>query len=108
MPAMMKVAQLPNSGEPFRITTIEVPTPGPRDVLVKVEACCLVPNSANIIKMKPNDRFTLPEMPAVFGLDAAGIISAVGKNVVGLKVGDRVYVDPMLTCGTCHQCRRGD
>lgn len=104
---VMKVAQVVESNKPLITTTLEVPTPGPRDVLVKVEACCLVPNSVNVINMQPNDRFTLPEKPFVSGLDAAGVVAAVGNNVFGLKVGDRVYVDPWLTCGTCPFCRQG-
>ncbi|CAD6442114.1 eef7c0de-ab6f-410b-93a0-f6bad3c09e12 [Sclerotinia trifoliorum] len=103
----MKVAQLVEPGKPLTTSTIEKPIPGPKDVLVKVEAACLVPNSANIVKKGPGLHYTLPKMPCVFGLDAAGIIEAVGKNVVGLKVGDRVYVDPHITCGNCKQCRKG-
>lgn len=101
----INVARLVDLNKPLEVGTVEKPTPGPKDVLVKVEACCLVPNSFNIVTGKA--KFSVPEMPCVFGLDAAGIIEAVGEHVVGLSVGDRVYVDPYLTCDTCHQCRRG-
>ncbi|KAF7925207.1 hypothetical protein BELL_0270g00060 [Botrytis elliptica] len=103
----MRVAQLLEQGKPLKVTTIEKPTPGPKDVLVKVEAACLVPNSANVITKGPGLHFTLPELPSVFGLDAAGVIEAVGENVVGLKAGDRVYVDPYITCSSCKPCRKG-
>ncbi|KAM0308525.1 hypothetical protein ACHAO8_009930 [Botrytis cinerea] len=103
----MRVAHLVEQGKPLKVTTIEKPTPGPKDVLVKVEAACLVPNSANIVTKGPGQHYVLPKLPSAFGLDAAGVIEAVGENVIGLKVGDRVYVDPYITCGTCHQCRRG-
>ncbi|TGO30732.1 hypothetical protein BPAE_0003g00150 [Botrytis paeoniae] len=103
----MRVAQLLEQGKPLEVTTIERPTPGPKDVLVKVKAACLVPNSINVITKGPGPYFTLPELPCVFGLDAAGVIEAVGENVIGLKAGDRVYVDPHISCGTCKQCRKG-
>lgn len=99
------VARLVAVGEPLEVGTAERPAPGPKDVLVKVEAASLVPNSMNVISGKTP--FTLPELPVVFGLDAAGTIEAVGEHVLNLKVGDRVYVDPYMTCGTCRGCRRG-
>jgi alcohol dehydrogenase len=49
----------------------------------------------------------MQDLPAIFGLDASGTIEALGSQVLNLKVGDRVYVNPHLTCGTCHQCRGG-
>lgn len=104
----MKVAQLIEPGKPLITTTIERPVPGPKDVLVKVEAACLVPNSANVINDGQKKYYTLPELPCVFGLDAAGVIEAIGENVIGLQPGDRVYVDPHISCGNCKQCRRGE
>jgi alcohol dehydrogenase len=49
----------------------------------------------------------MQDLPAIFGLDASGTIEAVGLHVLNLKAGDRVYVNPHLTCGTCAYCRRG-
>lgn len=101
----IRVARLVSVGQPLEVGTMEKPVPGPKDVLVKVEACSLVPNSYNVVTGKAE--LSLPPLPCVFGLDAAGTIEAVGNHVLNLRVGDRVYVDPFLTCGTCHQCRRG-
>ncbi|AKE01093.1 hypothetical protein XU06_29375 (plasmid) [Rhodococcus erythropolis] len=101
----MNVAQLIAPGEPLKIGVIDKPVAGPTDVLVKVEACGIVPNAYNLVTGK--SQHILPELPAVFGLDAAGTIEAVGEAVIGLEPGQRVYVDPYLTCETCQQCRRG-
>lgn len=101
----IRVARLHEVDQPLVTGTAEKPVPGLKDVLVKVEACCLVPNSYNIVTGKAG--LPMPELPFVFGLDVAGTIEAVGEHVIGLSPGDRVYVDPLLTCGTCHQCRRG-
>ena len=93
--SQIKVARLVQVGKPLELGAIEKPTPGPRDVLVKVEACCLVPNSANMVTGKAG--LPLPELPFIFGLDVAGTIEAVGEHVLNLKVGDRCYVDSL-----CH------
>ncbi|SMR59375.1 unnamed protein product [Zymoseptoria tritici ST99CH_1E4] len=104
----INVARLVEIGKPFEVGTADKPTPGPNDVLVNVEACCLVPNPSNIVSGgADSDVFILPQLPAVFGLDAAGVVEAVGERVLNIKAGDRVYMDPHLTCETCHQCRRG-
>ena len=47
-------------------------------------------------------------LPAVFGLDSAGVVTAVGDQVRGVRVGVRVHVDPGLSCGSCRACRRGE
>ncbi|HSR16342.1 MAG TPA: zinc-binding dehydrogenase, partial [Gemmatimonadales bacterium] len=46
--------------------------------------------------------------PHVLGADAAGEIEAVGEGVTGFRPGDRVMVNPGLSCGTCPTCLSGE
>jgi alcohol dehydrogenase len=50
----------------------------------------------------------LPPLPAIFGLDSAGTVVAVGSKVSEFKPGDRVYVNPGVGCGECRYCRQGE
>ncbi|GAA5893043.1 hypothetical protein JCM6882_006923 [Rhodosporidiobolus microsporus] len=103
----MKVARLVELAKPLVVGEADKPTPGPRDVLVKVAACGLVPNTWNLVSGKAPPGTVFPDLPSVYGLDAAGTVDQVGSQVSNLKLGDRVYVNPHLTCETCHHCRRG-
>lgn len=93
----MRVARLVEVGKPLQVGEADKPIPGPRDVLVKVEACSLVPNTANLLRNSV-EGFWLQPLPAVFGLDVSGTIEALGEHVQNLEIGDRVYVNPHLTC----------
>jgi D-arabinose 1-dehydrogenase-like Zn-dependent alcohol dehydrogenase len=101
----MNVARMVEIGKPFEVGTADIPTPGPKEVRVRVEATGLVPNSFNVVNGKTP--FILPSMPFIFGLDVAGTIDAVGEHVLNLKVGDRVWIDPTMVCDTCDACRSG-
>jgi S-(hydroxymethyl)glutathione dehydrogenase/alcohol dehydrogenase len=46
-------------------------------------------------------------LPAVYGHEAAGIVSAVGNNVSNVAVGDSVVVTLIRSCGTCPSCASG-
>jgi alcohol dehydrogenase len=110
MPTMI-AARVHEYGAPMRLDRIEIPQPRPTDVLVEVKACGIVPNLQRVITnffatKSPEPRPTLP-LPAIFGLDPAGIIAKVGEQVRGLRVGERVYVNPVRGCGTCRMCRAG-
>lgn len=106
----MRGARLHEMGTPFRVDTLEMPLPGPRDVQVQVHACGVVPNLRNVVSTYTARHPTLParRLPAAYGLDAAGIVTAVGDAVQGIAAGDRVYVNPGLGCGGCEACRRGE
>ncbi|MDO9599177.1 MAG: alcohol dehydrogenase catalytic domain-containing protein [Azoarcus sp.] len=108
--AMMKAARLHEIGGKFSIDEVEVPTPGKHDVLVKVEACGLIPNLRNVVTHFPAwyPFLPLPALPAIFGLDAAGTIAAVGEEVRSFKPGERVYVNPGIGCGECRHCKQGE
>lgn len=107
---MMKAARLHEIGTHFSVDDIEMPSPRPTDVLVKVGACGVIPNMKNVIAHYAEwfPFLPLPPLPAIYGLDAAGVVTAVGEQVREIKVGDRVYVNPGVSCGSCHACRVGE
>jgi L-iditol 2-dehydrogenase len=47
------------------------------------------------------------EYPFIVGHEASGVIEQVGKKVSGFKPGDRIAIDPALSCGRCDQCKAG-
>jgi alcohol dehydrogenase len=99
----MRAARLHEPDKPMRVDRIDRPRPRPFDVVVQVKACGVIPNMNAIFSGRYWHH--LPAMPAVVGLDAAGIIAEVGAGVSNVAVGDRVYVNPLLSCGACHYCR---
>lgn len=66
---------------------LERPKPGPRDLLVRVEAVSINPVDAQIRAPKP----TIEPAPRVLGWDAAGIVEAVGAEVTLFAPGTAVY-----------------
>lgn len=108
--SMMKVARMHKVGEPMRIEQIPIPVPASNDVLVRVRSCGIVPNLGNILANWTTwfPELPLPPLPAIFGLDPAGEVVAVGSHVHTWNPGDRVYVNPSLYCGGCRACRNGD
>ncbi|WP_416427808.1 alcohol dehydrogenase catalytic domain-containing protein (plasmid) [Pseudomonas sp. App30] len=106
----MQAARLHEVGPTFTIDQIDIPSCGANDVLVEVKACNVVPNLRNVIERYPTwfPYLPLPKLPAIYGLDAAGVVKAVGSHVHGVKPGDRVYVNPGRSCGSCHACLRGE
>lgn len=108
---LMRAARLHKVDSKFQIDEIPIPSVRPTDVLVKVATAGIVQNLRNVISTYPTTRphLPLPKLPAVFGLDSAGVVAAVGDRVrSGINVGDRVYVNPGLSCGACLACRRGE
>jgi D-arabinose 1-dehydrogenase-like Zn-dependent alcohol dehydrogenase len=106
----MLAARLHEIGGPLLLEQIPVPEPRPTDVLVAVKACGVVPNLKNVLTKWPEwfPYLPLPKLPAIFGLDVAGVVSQVGSQVHSIRTGDRVYVNPARGCGSCRACRSGE
>jgi 2-desacetyl-2-hydroxyethyl bacteriochlorophyllide A dehydrogenase len=83
------------------IETVPDPTPGPTDVVVKVAAVGICGTDLHIM-----DGEFAPAYPIVPGHEFAGEVVEIGAAVTGVRVGDRVAVDPSLYCGHCYQCKR--
>src|SRR6202049_2444618 len=93
---MSRTIKFAKAGGPevLEFIEMEVPAPGPHEVRIKVKAIGI--NRAD--SMWRNDKYTEPvKFPAGLGYDAAGIIDAVGKDVAGFAVGDRVSTIPAFS-----------
>ena len=83
---------------------IAVPDPGANEVQVRVHVASLNPVDfklrAGLFRL-----FRKPKLPAITGKDFAGRISAIGANVTGFPLGQRVFgsVNPMMGSGSCVQ-----
>jgi S-(hydroxymethyl)mycothiol dehydrogenase len=89
-------------GEPVSIETIEVPDPGPGEVLVDVAACGVCHTDLHYREGGINDDF-----PFLLGHEAAGTVAAVGPDVDALAAGDFVVLNWRAVCGQCRACARG-
>src|SRR5699024_12625286 len=47
------------------------------------------------------------DKPLIQGHEAAGIVIEIGENVLDLKLGDRVAVEPGISCRICEECKSG-
>ncbi|MFF2501019.1 zinc-binding dehydrogenase [Peribacillus sp. NPDC058075] len=76
-----------------------------RDVRVKVEAASICGTDVHILADPPGH----PATPGVIqGHEYVGEIVEIGEEVTNVMVGDRVVIDPTITCGECHYCQIGN
>ena len=94
-------------GGPEKLRLQDVPDPkaAPGEVVVRVRACAL--NHLDIFVREGIPALKTP-LPFWTGCDIAGDVAEVGPDVTGLRVGDRVCVNPNLTCGRCEFCIQGE
>ncbi len=85
-------------------TIKEIPTPEPKagEVLVKIELAGVCGTDLHI-----HEGDFLAEFPLIPGHEMVGIVSALGAGVNQFKVGERVTVNPVVSCGDCEFCREG-
>src|SRR5712691_3315351 len=95
--------QEPGGPEQLRLVEVETPRPGPGQVLVRVKA-------AGVCYRDLLDRqgaYPMMRRPVITGHEFAGVVTAVGPDVSGLSVGERVVNVHRAPCGACPGCRRG-
>lgn len=108
MSETMRVMQLqapgPVEGSPLALEEMDRPTPGPREVLLRVLTCGVCRTDLHIVE----GELDLPKLPIVPGHQIVGRVEEVGEGVTRFRPGDRVGV-PWLhrTCGTCQFCQPG-
>src|SRR2546423_14366119 len=80
------------------------PKPGTGEVLIEVKATSI--NHIDIFLRRGMPGVKVP-MPKIAGCDASGIVREIGSGVSGLTIGQRVTINPGISCGRCEFCAAG-
>ncbi len=91
--------------EQLRIERVQVPKLDPGDVLVRVRAALTCGTDVKVFRRGYHAKMIRP--PALFGHELAGDVAAVGSDVSGFHVGQRVVAANSAPCGACFYCQRG-
>ncbi len=79
-----------------------MPEPGPREILYRVRSMGICGTDVSIWKGEQP-----VNLPIVIGHETTGEVVEVGPDVIYLRPGDRIVVDPIRVCGKCRFCQRG-
>lgn len=92
--------------EPFNVEIVDIPKPeitDAKDVIVRITSGGICGSDIGIW----NGTNSLATYPRVIGHEFGGIVAEVGMDVKDVKVGDKVAVDPVFSCGECYACKSG-
>jgi NADPH:quinone reductase-like Zn-dependent oxidoreductase len=104
----MKALTLAATGGIEHLKVQELPQPSiqsPNDVLVRVQAAALNRLDLFVATGLPGSSLSFPH---VVGSDGAGLVDQVGAGVSQFRPGDRVMINPTLSCGACTACAAGE
>jgi 2-desacetyl-2-hydroxyethyl bacteriochlorophyllide A dehydrogenase len=85
-----------------QLRELDHPSPQPGEALLRVRACGICGSDLHWFQGG------FPPPPVCPGHEIAGEVVALGADARGVHVGDRVAVEPLIICGRCAACRRGD
>ncbi len=82
-----------------RMETVPVPMIGPGEILVRVHTCGICGTDLKKIATGSHSA------PRIFGHETTGVVAALGQDVTGYELGDRVMVFHHIPCGECYYCQ---
>lgn len=82
------------------------PACGQNDILLKISKTAICGTDLHIFNWDEWSKKTI-KTPMIIGHEFIGEVAEVGREVSGLKVGDRVSGEGHITCGHCRNCRAG-
>jgi propanol-preferring alcohol dehydrogenase len=97
-----RAVRLPAPGQPLVDATVETGKAGDGEVLVRVKAAGICHSDAHYRAGVGSTRH-----PLTLGHEVAGVVEAVGPGVPRPRVGERVCLHYLVTCGACRDCRAG-
>jgi len=100
----MKAAVFHEPKQPLKIEEVETPKIESHEILVKIAACGVCNTDMHYID---HGVPTFKKPPLILGHEPSGIVEEAGAGVKNFKVGDRVLIPPVFSCGYCANCRLG-
>jgi len=89
------------------ILDVEVPKPGPDEVLVKVLATSICGTDLHIYEWNDWAKHRIKNLPQIMGHELCGEVVELGSNVKNIKQSDIISAETHIACGYCFQCRTG-
>lgn len=100
----MKAAVFYGPNQPLKIEEVKIPKIEQNEILVKIAACGVCNTDLHYID---HGVPTFKKPPMILGHEPSGIVEETGAEVKNFKVGDRVLIPPVFSCGYCDNCRLG-
>lgn len=104
MKAVVKIAAEPGAV----LQNVDIPEPGPKEVLVKVKATAICGTDVHIYEWNKWAQGAVKSVPQIMGHEFSGEVVKIGSSVESLSVGDRVSGETHGPCGKCYQCLNGE
>lgn len=103
----MKAVMKTEAARGAKLVDVDVPEPGPRDVIIKVKASAICGTDIHIYEWTPYAQARI-KPPMIFGHEASGDVVKIGNQVTSYELGDLVAVETHIPCEECFQCRTGN
>ena len=102
----MKALSKLKAEEGIWMTDVPKPELGHNDIMIKIRKTAICGTDVHIYNWDEWSQKTIP-VPMVVGHEYVGEIVAIGQEVTGYKIGERVSGEGHITCGHCRNCRGG-
>ncbi|WP_158782273.1 L-threonine 3-dehydrogenase [Pantoea sp. BAV 3049] len=90
----------------WMVSDAPIPEPGHNDLLIKIRKTAICGTDVHIYNWDEWSQKTIP-VPMIVGHEYVGEVVAIGQEVKGFTIGDRVSGEGHITCGHCRNCRAG-
>lgn len=84
----------------------EIPQPGKGQLQIKLEYVGICGSDLHFYQEGQLANWTL-DGPLALGHEPGGVVTAIGEDVEGFAVGDKVSIEPAVPCGHCKECKEG-
>jgi L-iditol 2-dehydrogenase len=104
----MKAVRKLRAGFGVVVDKVEPPMVSGSSVVVKMKAAGICGSDLHIYDWSPGYEWLQKKLPITLGHEFSGIVVEVGERIAALSVGDRVFVKPVIGCGSCPVCLKDE